>query len=352
MTGVWWQYLAVFSGALAACMILTPVALRIALRVGMLDQPGDHKSHDSPVPYLGGLAIVVAFSASVAVAAVIDAPPNGMGELVTVLGLALILAITGLVDDLKSLSPVLRFVPQVACALVVWWAGEGVAITQVEAVDLGITILWLVGITNAFNLLDNMDGLSAGLAGITSLTFFAIAAANGQYLVAGLSIGLAGCSFGFLRHNFHPASIYMGDGGSMFLGFLVGYLGLKLRFDSPMSRSFIVPILACTPAVFDTTVVVCSRLWYRRNPLTGGRDHVSHRLVKTGFPVPVAVGATYFVAAATGVVSFVIARVDPVSGWILTGLVSAFLVSAAILAWLVPVYPESRQRHFTLTEDR
>lgn len=351
MTGVWWQYIAIFVGALTTCMVLTPVALRVALRAGFLDRPGGHKSHDLPVPYLGALAIVTAFSVSVVVAGLVEAPTEGTGELAAVLGLALVLALTGLVDDLRSLTPLLRFVPQLGCALVVWWLGEGVSITQVDVIDLVVTVLWLVGITNAFNLLDNMDGLSAGIAGIVSIAFFAIAAANGQYLVAGLSIALAGCSFGFLPRNFHPASIYMGDGGSYFLGFLIGYLGLKLRFDSPMSRSFVVPILACTPAVLDTTVVVCSRLWYRRNPLAGGQDHVSHRLVKIGLPVPIVVATTYFATAAIGAVSFVVARVDSASGWILTGIVFSFLVASAVLAWLIPVYPESKQRHFVIAEN-
>ena len=118
-----------------------------------------------------------------------------------------------------------------------------------------------------------------------------------------------------------------------------------------MSRSFVVPILVCTPAVLDTTVAVCSRLWYRRNPLLGGQDHVSHRLLKIGLPVPIVVWATYFVTAAIGVISFVVARVDAVSGWVLTGLVFFFLITAAVLAWLVPVYPESKQRHFVIAEN-
>src|SRR5262249_25485681 len=160
---------------------------------------------------------------------------SGRGELFVVLLLAVLLAIVGLLDDLIGLSPAVRLVAEVGAGVAVWAVGGGVDLFGPDITDAVITVLWVVGITNAFNLLDNMDGLSSGVAAIAAGSLFVIAAQNGQFLVAALSIGLAGCSVGFLRHNFHPARIYMGDAGALFLGFLLAYLGMKLRFDAPTS---------------------------------------------------------------------------------------------------------------------
>ncbi|HJO79494.1 MAG TPA: MraY family glycosyltransferase, partial [Acidimicrobiales bacterium] len=214
----------------------------------------------------------------------------------------------------------------------------GAIVTASEPVNMGLTILWFVGITNAFNLLDNMDGLAAGLAAIASLTIFAIATTNGQFLVAGLSVGLAGCTVGFLRHNFHPARIYMGDGGSLFIGFLVAYLGIKLRFQGERLLSALVPMLVCSVAIFDTSLVTISRLATGRSPFIGGQDHVSHRLVRLGLPVPVAVGTIYFGAIGIGILAYVISSVDTASAWVLAGMIGATLSVGGGFLLTVPVY--------------
>jgi UDP-GlcNAc:undecaprenyl-phosphate GlcNAc-1-phosphate transferase len=350
MTGAWWEYAVVFAASAVLCLVLTPVAISVAIRIGVFDRPGGHKSHLSAVPYLGGVAIVLAFSTSVIGAAVINPPETGQGELVVVMLLALGMAIVGLVDDLRDLSAVVRLVAEVLCAVQLWRMDAGITITGEQTLDLILTILWVVGITNAFNLLDNMDGLAAGQAAVCAMTLFAIASANGQFLVAALAIGLAGCAAGFLRHNFHPAGIYMGDGGALFLGFLVAYLGIKLRFEGSVSESFLIPVLACAVPILDTTLVTFSRVATGRSPFQGGQDHVSHRLVVSGLPVPVAVGLTYLASASIGVLCFVISRVDPASAWILAILIAVTLFSGGVLLAMVPVYPESRRRHFAIEE--
>ncbi len=346
MTGEWWQYLLIFFSSALICSFLTPVFLRMAFKTGALSET---KDSSFPIPHLGGLAIVSTFSISVVSASLIEQPPNGINSLILVLVLALILAVLGHVDDIKQLSPSIRLFVQLCCALIVWIGDEGVSLFQIEFLDLLITIFWIIGVTNAFNLLDNMDGLSAGLATISTLTFFTIAAANGQYLVAGLSLAVAGCSMGFLRYNFYPAKIYMGDAGSLFIGFLVAYLGMKLRFESPISKSFIVPILVCLPAILDTTVVVFSRLWYRKSPFMGGKDHISHRLVKTGFSVPASVLIIYLVSTCFGVIAFTVSRVETVLAWVLVTLAFLFSLLCAGFSWMVPVYKESKQRHFVFS---
>jgi UDP-GlcNAc:undecaprenyl-phosphate GlcNAc-1-phosphate transferase len=198
----------------------------------------------------------------------------------------------------------------------------------------------VVGITNAFNLLDNMDGLSAGVAAIAAGSCFVIAVVNGQFLVGGLSAALAGCALGFLRHNFHPARIYMGDAGSLYLGFLLAYLALKLRFDSPEDVTFVVPILVLGVPILDTTLVTVSRLVNRRSPFQGGRDHLSHRLVRLGLPVRGAVGAIYVAAASSGVLALVVSRVDHTWAYVLTGLAGGIAAIAGVTLGRVSVYDE------------
>ena len=338
MSGLWWEYLAVFVTTAILSIVLTPMALRYAIRANVLDQPGQHKSHKVAVPYLGGLAIVVTFVIAVILMSVLRPPHTGRGELLGVLTIAVLLAAVGLIDDLRQVSPLWRLIAEVSAASIVWSLGNGTAVTTVETVDLILTVLWFVGITNAFNLLDNMDGLAAGLAAISSMTIFAVAGTNGQFLVAGLAVALAGCTVGFLRLNFHPARIYMGDGGSLFIGFLVAYLGIKLRFEGGRLVSALVPIFACSAAVFDTSLVVISRIRAGRNPFQGGQDHVSHRLVKLGLSVPAAVCTIYLGAIGVGILSFAISRLEPVSAFLLAGLVGATLTILGGFLLTVPVY--------------
>lgn len=342
MDGGWLQYAAVFIGSSVLSLFLTPLAIKFAVRREVFDRPGGHKSHTSPVPYLGGVAIVVAFSASVLVASFLDSSNAGDTELVQVIAIGLALAVMGLIDDLRGLPTLLRLVVEVAAGVVIHVLDLGVSFTGSSLLDGVVTVMWVVGLVNAFNMMDNMDGLSSGLAVVASASFFAIAAANGQFLVAGLAAGLAGCALGFFRHNYHPARIYMGDAGAYFLGFFLAYLGLKIQFlTSPQNNTFIVPIVVCSVAIFDTSLVTLTRVYHRISPFTGGRDHTSHRLVKVGLPVRVAVGLIHIAGASVGVIAFVVARVDDTSGWILVGLTAALMSGFGTLLAMVPVYETS-----------
>lgn len=345
-----WSYLGAFVASLAMALVFTPFALRVALKRQVLDRPGDYKVQDSPVPYLGGVAIVVAFSATVLIATALSPPPSGVGEVAIVLGLAVLLSFVGLGDDILNFPPAPRFIAQLAAAAVIWWSGVGISLFDSPILNGVLTILWIVGITNAFNLLDNMDGLSAGIAAIASGTFFLLAVLNGQVAVAGLSIALCGCALGFLRSNFHPARIYMGDAGSLFFGFMLAVIGIKLRFDAPVEITFMVPVLVLGVAILDTTLVVTSRLSHRLNPVAGGRDHISHRLVFVGIPVRSAVALIYAAGIALGWLAIVMARLDVTTGYILMGFVIAVAAFAGVMLSLVPVYDSSRRRRMMLME--
>ncbi len=350
-----WIYLGAFAGAALLCGVFTPLALRVAVRRQVMDRPGGHKSHTSPVPYLGGVAIVVAFSLAVIVASLLRPPVGGFGELVVILGLALAVSLVGLVDDLRGLPAWVRLLVVTAAAVGIWavgisvslFAGGGVA--GGEWIDLAITLVWIVGITNAFNLLDNMDGLSAGVAAIGAFFFFLIAALHGQFLVAALAIALVGCALGFLRHNFHPATIYMGDAGSLFLGFVLAVLGIKLAVPTAPVIAAFVPILVLAVAILDTALVTAARIHHRRSPFAGGRDHVSHRLVHVGIPVPIAVGLIYGTAVGAGWLGVVMARLtDLVTAYLLLGFTLAVGVSVAVLLGMVPVYETSTRQRMML----
>ena len=341
----------VFAGSAFLALVLTPLALRLAVRRGVLDQPGGHKGHASPVPYLGGTAIVVSFALAILLAGVIAPPEGELGQLAAILGIGVGLSLVGLADDLWGLHPFIRLVIEIAAGVGVWQFAEGVQLFGNDGLNAVITVVWVVGITNAFNFLDNMDGLSAGVAVIGATSFFILAAINDQFLVAGLSIGLAGCALGFLRHNFHPARIYMGDAGSLFIGFTLAALGIKLSFpEQPRLITFFVPILVLGVAIFDMTLVTVTRLLHRLSPLSGGRDHTSHRLVFVGIPVPVAVALIYSAAVALGWLAVIMSRVDQTTGLLLMGFVLAVGAFAGVLLGLVPVYETSRRRHLMISE--
>jgi len=346
-----WLYAAAFSAALAMAFGLTPVALRVALRKQVLDQPGEYKKQEQAVPYLGGLAIVCSFSIVVLVGTLLRPLATFTAQVPLMIGCALALSVVGLVDDLKGVNPLIRFALETGAAVALFYEGVGVQMFPGGgAANLAITVLWIVGITNAFNLLDNMDGLSAGVATIAALFFFLIAAINGQVLVGSLAIALAGCALGFLRHNFHPARIYMGDAGSLFLGFMLSVIGLKLEFVSPVHVTFLVPILVLGIPIFDTALVVLTRLGHKVNPFHGARDHTSHRLVFVGIPVPAAVSLIYGAAVGLGWLALCVSRVDVVTAYMLAGFVAVASVFLGTLLAHIPVYEKSRRRHMMLVE--
>jgi UDP-GlcNAc:undecaprenyl-phosphate GlcNAc-1-phosphate transferase len=346
----WPEYAAAFLGSLVVAWILTPLLLAVALRKQALDIPDERKAQTNPVPYLGGIAIVGGFSAMVFAAAALDRASSVLIDLAFLLGTGLVLALMGLLDDLRGgISAYLRLAVEVAAGVVVYETGSGALLGGPAWLDLAVTALWVVGVTNAFNLLDNMDGLSAGIATIAAATFALLAALHGQYLVAALAAGTAGCAAGFLRHNFHPARIYMGDAGSLFLGYLLAVIGLKLTLTgTPAVVALWVPLLVLGVPIFDTTLVLWQRLAHRRNPMQGGRDHASHRLVWVGVPVPVAVVLLYAAGICLGWLAILLARLDTGSGLLLVGFVLTVGLFLLGLLAAVPVYDNSRQRRAML----
>ena len=304
----WLGYAMGFVVASGLVLVLTPVARTLALRLDIVDQPGGYKQQERAVPYLGGVAIAVAAFTGVVVSEAVRGVPS-WGQAVVVLGMCAVLVGVGFADDVRNLPPLPRLVVQALAALVVIMLGARVQLVDSALAETVLTTVWVVGITNGMNLLDNMDGLAAGVTAVSSGWLFVMAAGNGQYLVAGLLAAMIGASLGFLRHNFHPATIYMGDAGSLCIGFLLAVAAMRLRFNAPIEYTWLVPVLALGLPILDTSYVTVTRVARGKNPFSGGRDHISHRLVQVGFTVRGAVGILYGVAFIFGLLAFTISLV-------------------------------------------
>ena len=309
-----WEYALALAACAALTTLLTPRILEFSLRRGILDWPGPNKAQPEAVPYLGGVVIVVSFSAVVLAAVGVARPDRAdLSALWVTLGLGVGLALVGLLDDLRRLPISVRLVTELGAGVVVYATGTRSHLNGAPAaVDAVVTVLWVVGVTNAFNLLDNMDGLAAGVAALAALSLFAVGVVNGQSFVPLLALALVGCAVGFLPHNFFPARIYMGDAGSLFLGFVMAVLCLRLRAHPTQRLTFAVPVMVLAVPIFDTGLAAVTRALRRRNPLAGGRDHTSHRLVALGLPGRRAVLLIYAATAATGALAVALSQVGRV----------------------------------------
>lgn len=310
-----------FATALVFAVGATPLARGLALRAGWVDTPNARKIHAAPMPRLGGVAMYGAFIGALILFADRFYVPQMIGIIVG----ATWVSFLGLWDDRVGLAAMFKLIGQIGGALILVVTGIAVELFAWQWLNLVITVLWIVGITNAMNLLDNMDGLSGGAAVIAATFFLLIAALNGQYLVAMLSAALLGAALGFLVYNFNPARIFMGDAGSLFIGFVLAAVGIKLRFlDLPVSATWFIPILVLGLPIFDTTLVFISRVRRGVNPLTTpGTDHTSHRLVARGLTRREAVLTLYLVAGALGVVAMFCAQGSLLANYFALAMVGA-----------------------------
>jgi UDP-GlcNAc:undecaprenyl-phosphate GlcNAc-1-phosphate transferase len=320
-----------------AALALTPVAGHTARRLGVLDRPADasHKTHTDATPYLGGLALgagVLVIAAGLIVAGAISSGANA--ELFNVLAGAALMAMVGLLDDIRGVSPLVRLAFEAFAAVALWQVGVGAGIFDLAWADVALTVLWVVAVTNAVNFIDNMDGLASGVTAMSALGIFAISAANGDLLVSSLALALAGASLGFLRYNFPPARIFLGDAGSMMLGFLLAALILKLDLPvGPAAPRILATVLLAAVPLFDLSVVVVARTLGGRPMWRGARDHTSHRLAAGGMSRRAV--ATSFLAAQAlcATAAFPLYRLS--DGTAIAGLVALALAWSGLLIWFL-----------------
>lgn len=283
--------------AVAISLIGTFVARDAARRLNWLDQPSRRKVHADPIPLLGGIAMYIAFLIAVPIARSRTVFEEGGAVLIG----ATLLLLVGIIDDRRGFAPLPKLLAQVLAALVLVVGGVGVEFLPYPWMNAIATVLWVVGICNAMNLLDNMDGLSAGVAAIACAFFTVLALLHGQVWVSIVAAVMLGSILGFLRYNWNPATIFMGDAGSLLLGFLLAVLAIKLRFPGvDPQRTWLIPILVLAVPIFDTTLVTLSRLRRGVSISSGGRDHVSHRLVRLGLSVRQSVAIIYLAALLSG----------------------------------------------------
>jgi UDP-GlcNAc:undecaprenyl-phosphate GlcNAc-1-phosphate transferase len=333
MLALLWPPVAAFLLAIALTLVMRP----IALKAGVVAVPKEDRWHRGRIPLLGGVAIV---GAVLVVAALLPPLPTTAW---TLLGGATALAVAGLIDDLRPLNPQGKFVIQLVITSALVAAGLQLNVTGYSAVDQMITLVWLVGVTNAFNLLDNMDGLAAGIGLISAgfrCYFFLL---DGNLAGAGIAAALVGALAGFLLFNFQPASVFMGDTGSLFIGLMVG--GLNVMGPWPYSRGtvavLLLPVLILLVPLFDTTFVTIARTMAGRSVAQGGRDHTSHRLVALGMTERGAVLSLWAMAIASGVVAVLSYRYGLPYTATLVGLLLAGVVVLAAKLGLQRVYPDA-----------
>ncbi|UCC66022.1 MAG: undecaprenyl/decaprenyl-phosphate alpha-N-acetylglucosaminyl 1-phosphate transferase [Deltaproteobacteria bacterium] len=271
-------YVFTFALSFILSLYLTPVMRGAALQFGIVDNPdGKLKRHKEPIPYLGGIAIYLSFLLALAFSFKFDQE---------VLGLLLagtIILLLGLIDDLGFLKPWVKIAGQMVAVLVLVRSGIFIKLVFLPTyVSIPLTFLWLVGMANAFNIIDVMDGLSAGVAFFASLAFFLVALINGRIMIAIVAITLAGSLLGFLRYNFTPAKIYMGDAGSMFLGLMIGALAMIGSYTEKNVLGFLAPVVILSIPIFDTLLVMFIR-WRKKIPIfLGSPDHYALRLRTVG----------------------------------------------------------------------
>ncbi|WP_168220966.1 MraY family glycosyltransferase [Actinomadura sp. WMMA1423] len=328
------------AGAACAALLLTlalgEMLRRLALSRGLTDRPSARKAHERPTPYLGGVAI----AAGTCVATTAAAPSDA--ALPVLAGWAVLVALLGLADDLRPLSPSSRLLVEGLAAAGVVASGGGTGLPGAVP-DTVVTVLWIVLVTNAFNLLDNMDGVTAGVGAATAAILAAAAAFAGQAGIAVFLAALGASCAAFLAHNWPPARMFMGDAGSLFIGFSLA--SATVLIDAPRAPLDRITgmVLVTFVATVDTALVMVSRRRAGRSCLTGGTDHVAHRLRRLGLRPRQVASVLPAAAAAAGLCGLLVGR-----HWLLSGIVLPVAVTTgAATIWLllrVPVYPARQER--------
>lgn len=342
------QFVILGVAAFALTGLLTWPVRALAIRLGAMDAPNmARKTQAEPVPYLGGVAIALGVTITTLAAVYVGGNKNAenAGQLIdlalTVLLPALLLGAMGLIDDLRSLSPWPRLIAQslvgTVVAIVIVSSGTTGTPFGTSTINTAVTIFWIVGICNSINFFDNLDGAASGAVAIAALGVFFIALDRGQELVSALSIVTAGATIGFLMWNKSPAKIYMGDAGALFLGIIISVATIRLNPGiQPTWKSLTIPAILLAVPLLDTCVAVFSRLARGVSPLTGGKDHLSHRLVRAGLTRPMAAIALWAASGVCALVAIGIYRYSDSFGSALIYVFAAGWLSALVLFLRTP----------------
>ena len=323
------QYVVPFIIALVVSYLLTPGVKKVAIKVGAVDRPNARKVHTHVIPRLGGLAIYIGFMAAVLFCVPLHHELLGM-----LLGCTAIVAI-GIWDDICNIPARVKLVGQIAAACIpvafgiqIEWLtnpfGDILVLPEVIAVPL--TIFWIIGFTNTVNLIDGLDGLAAGVAFIASISMFLLAVNLNQFLPALIIVSMAGAALGFLQYNFNPAKIFMGDTGSMLLGYTLAVSAVLGLVKTAATVALVVPIIALGLPILDTTFAIIRRRMSGVPIFQPDKGHLHHRLLALGMTQKQAVLIMYFVSMILGIVALFVANVS-----YQTGIVTVLVVLAVII---------------------
>ncbi|MBU0574024.1 MAG: MraY family glycosyltransferase [Candidatus Margulisiibacteriota bacterium] len=287
-------YISTFLTALFVTIVATPMASRIAQKIGAVDHPSDRKIHTSIIPRLGGLAIFIGFVVAILLSLMLASALGMQVDVRLILGVVLaasVMFLCGLVDDIKGLKPLQKLAWQGLAAGIVLLFGSEITfisnpfngIFALGFIGVPLTIFWLVGVTNAINLIDGLDGLAAGVTAISAAALFFVALRTHQIGAALLLISLTGAAVGFLRFNFFPAKIFLGDSGSLFLGFILAASSIVGVFKTTLVVALVIPVLILGVPIFDTLFAIGRRLKDRRHPFEADDKHIHHMFLRAGF---------------------------------------------------------------------
>lgn len=319
----------------------TPIVRRLAYKIGAVDVPKDKRRvHKRPTPRIGGLAIVFGF-----MVAVLCFGGDFSKEFISILIGAGILCVLGVIDDCKTLDAKLKFVVQIIAALVVVLYGdirisvfsnpnvfsEAPFLVLPMWLSVTVTVVWIVFMTNAVNFIDGLDGLAAGVSAIMSMSMVFIAITYHEYEIALMGLALMGSCFGFLPFNFNPAKIFMGDTGSMFLGYMLSVLSVQGMFKSYAVISFAVPLIMLGLPLFDALFAMLRRLLTGKNPMSADRGHLHHRLYDMGFSQKQTVFILYAISGVLGITSILLAEQRFLRAMLLLICVLIFLLIATMM---------------------
>lgn len=336
-------------GAVLAMIVVylsVPLVEKIATRTGAMDHPDVRKVHQKPMPRLGGMAIFIGFIIAVLATVKVQGPYQGI-----IIG-GIIIFIVGVLDDLYSLSAWAKLGGQIVAAGAAIYFGLTVefmrnpfdGIIYLGQLSLPLTMLWIVGISNAINLIDGLDGLAAGVSGIAALTMGIVALMEGQYPAACMAFILVGALLGFLPHNFYPARIFMGDSGALFLGFTLSCLAVAGMAKSTAVISLIIPVIILGIPIFDTLCAILRRATKKAPIFSPDRGHLHHRLMAMGYSHRMSVCIIYGISLFFAVVALILTRVSSLQATIILALLLAIIVAGAIRVGIVTSRPRIREQ--------
>ena len=329
----WLLYIAAFASAFAITLVTTPLAKKISIKMGAIDIPKDRGMHKKPMPRMGGIAIVLGFMITVLVLYRFNPEMNVQQLAGFVIGPGIIVVL-GVIDDIKNLRARLKFCVQIAAALIVIYSGTKINVvmwpmtTYLQTLSVPITLIWIVGVTNAVNLIDGLDGLAAGVSSIAALCLMILCMMTGSTTAVMLTASLAGACLGFLPRNFNPAEIFMGDTGSTFLGFVLAVTSILGVFKGYAILALIVSMLCLGLPVFDTIFAMLRRMAKHQPIMKADRGHLHHRLIDRGFSQRQAVLILYGISLLCGLLAIFISFKDSRTAVVvvLTVIVLSFLI--------------------------